>query len=221
MSKRVYKFLSAQYGVEDIEKRRVKIATIDDLNDPYDLACVDTAHPALDQALENFIRWFRGRRGLLCFSRNWDNILLWSHYACSHTGMCLGFDIPDKQPDGDYGLDVAYQPNLLRPPRIEDVNFDFAQRFLRTKHDMWAYEQELRLFVALNDPPDERRLNWFQFGPDLELKEIIVGARPTPETSLQNAYEPYADRVDLWWAYLKKDAFSLSRMKRPPGHLNG
>jgi hypothetical protein len=46
MSRRVYKFLSAPYALENIEKHRVKIATIDDLNDPSDLAGVDISHSA-------------------------------------------------------------------------------------------------------------------------------------------------------------------------------
>jgi len=34
-------------------------------------------------------------RGLLRFSRDWHNPVLWSHYASRHTGLCLGFDVPD------------------------------------------------------------------------------------------------------------------------------
>ena len=37
MSKRVYKFLSAQHGINNLRDRRLKLATIDDLNDPFDL----------------------------------------------------------------------------------------------------------------------------------------------------------------------------------------
>jgi len=36
---------------------------------------------------------------------------------------------------------------------MSDVNFDFAQRILRTRYEVWSYEQELRIFVKLNDPP--------------------------------------------------------------------
>jgi hypothetical protein len=220
MTNRVYKFLSAAHALDDLSQRRVKVATICDLNDPFDLACADTTHPVFRQALENCIASFNKRVGLLCFSRNWDNILLWSHYAQSHTGICLGFDVPSKQPeDGD--RDVAYQPNLLKAPRIEDLNLEFVERLLLTKHDIWAYEQEVRLFVALNNAPDEKGFSWFDFGSKLELREIIVGVQPTLESvaSLKQLYERYADRVELWWTYLKTDAFSLGRMSQPPDYL--
>jgi hypothetical protein len=95
MSKRVYKFMSAQHGLSNLENRRLKVSTIDDLNDPFDLASIDFTDPIIENAIAATIIGWRGKNGLLCFSRNWDNLLLWTHYGASHTGLCLGFDIPD------------------------------------------------------------------------------------------------------------------------------
>jgi hypothetical protein len=90
MRKRVYKFTSAYYGLMDLEQRHLKLSTIDDLNDPFDLSSVDTTDPQINNALTAYIQHFRANYGLLCFSRNWDNLLLWSHYGASHTGLCFG-----------------------------------------------------------------------------------------------------------------------------------
>lgn len=60
---------------------------------------------------------------------------LWSHYGDSHTGVCLAFEIPDGDPGANYDTDVLYQPNLLHIGRSEEVNFDLANRLLRTKHE--------------------------------------------------------------------------------------
>ncbi len=218
MSKRVYKFTSAYYGLMDLEHRHLKLSTIDDLNDPFDLASVDTTDPQISDALTAFVQHFRTNFGLLCFSRNWDNLLLWSHYGASHTGLCLGFDIPDKDGQGgEYDMDVRYQPSLLQIRRREDVNFDLANRLLRTKHESWSYEQEVRVFVGLSDPPDEKGLWWFDFGPHLELKEVIVGAQfgATNLTALTDTLEKYGDAVECSWAYMRSDAFLLVRSHRP------
>ena len=69
----------------------------------------------------------------------------------------------------------------LKIRRPEDVNYNLANRLLRTKHESWSYEQELRLFVQLNDSPDANGLRWFDFGPNLELKEVVVGAQCDPK----------------------------------------
>jgi hypothetical protein len=37
---RVYHFLPAKYALDDIEKQRLKISEIDQLNDPFELWCV-------------------------------------------------------------------------------------------------------------------------------------------------------------------------------------
>lgn len=154
MSKRVYKFTFAQYGISNLQNRRLKLSTVDDLNDPFDLCPLDTRDPAIEGAVNAIIVNFRRTVAILCFSRNWDNLLLWSHYGASHTGICLGFDIPDGNPGANYDADVLYQPSLLQIRCREDVNLDLANRLHRTKHESWSYEREVRMFVQLNDPPE-------------------------------------------------------------------
>ena len=214
MSKRVYKFRSAFYGLLDLEHRHIKLATIDDLNDPFDLASVDTTDPRVNSLLSTHIEHFRGNYGLLCFSRNWDNLLMWSHYGDSHTGLCFGFDLPDGPTD----LDVHYQPNLLKIRGPEDVNFDLVNRLLRTKHESWSYEQEVRAFVDIkNEPRDAKGLMWFDFGSALELKEVIVGAQfhPKNREMLLKNLKPYGGDVECTWAYMRSDAFLLVRNTTP------
>ena len=36
---RLYHFLPAEFALDDIEKRRIKVAEIDQLNDPFELSC--------------------------------------------------------------------------------------------------------------------------------------------------------------------------------------
>jgi hypothetical protein len=215
MSKRVYKFISAEYGIFNLKNKRLKLSTIDDLNDPFDLYSIDTTDPQIAQAVTMSVAQFKGSTGLLCFSRNWDNLLLWSHYGASHTGFCLGFDIPDDASDGGFDMDVHYQPSLLKIRDVNDINFNFANRWLRTKHESWSYEQEVRMFVAINDPPDERGLFWFQFGASLQLKEVIIGAQCRAEdaNALCEVLKGYQDEIECTWAYMRSDAFLLVRSR--------
>jgi hypothetical protein len=218
MSKRVYKFTSAQYGISNLQNKRLKLSTVDDLNDPFDLCPLDTTNPDISNAADAVITHFRATTAILCFSRNWDNLLLWSHYGDSHKGICMGFDIPDGNPGENYDTDVLYQPNLLQIRRPEDVNFDLANRLHRTKHESWSYEQEVRMFVRLNDPPDENKLRWIDFGPNLQLKELIIGAQCHPAISknIEEAVKPYGNSVKCWWAGMRPDAFLLVKQADPP-----
>ena len=42
---RVYKFLSAKFALENIEKRRLKTSEFTDMNDPYELSGGDLGFP--------------------------------------------------------------------------------------------------------------------------------------------------------------------------------
>lgn len=198
--------------------RRLKISTVDDLNDPFDLVPLDTSNPVIEQAMQALTLHLRQTAGLLCFSRNWDNTLLWSHHGAAHTGLCLGFDIPDASENHRYDIDVRYQPNLLQVTRAEDVNFDLANRLLRTKHESWSYEQEVRIFVGLDDPPDKKGFRWCDFGPNLELREVIAGAQCSPDDlkRLAEVLVAYGKNVQRSYAYMRKDAFLLVRHNFPP-----
>src|SRR4029077_6317541 len=131
----------------------------------------------------------------------------------SHTGVCLGFDIPEGEPGANYDTDVLYQPSLLQIRRPGDVNFDLANRLLRTKHESWSYEQEVRMFVGINDPPDAKGLWWYDFGAKLELKEVIGGAQCAQNDlkTLADILKGYGGTVKCSWSYMRKDAFLLVR----------
>jgi len=218
MRKRVYKFTRARHGISSLEKKRLKLSTIKDLNDPFDLCPLDTTDPAVSKAADAVTVGVWRTTAILCFSRNWDNLLLWSHYGDSHAGICLGFDIPVGDPGANYDTDVLYQPNLLQIRGPEDVNLDLANRLLRTKHESWSYEQEVRMFANLNDPPDAQGFNWIEFGPDLVLKEVIIGAQCPPSVSkeVEEAVKPYSDAVKCCWAGMRTDAFLLVKQDHPP-----
>jgi hypothetical protein len=212
--KRLYKFTKAEFALLALQHRRLKISTIDDLNDPFDLYSVDTTDPGVNAFLEQHIRDFRAKHGLLCFCRNWDNLLLWSHYGDGHAGICLGFDIPD---DSAYDLEVHYQPNVIQIQTAAEIDENFINRLLRTKHESWSYEQESRMFVGVNDHPDANGLKFMDFHPQLSLREVIFGVNCLPRH-----YEPAVALLNESpgpthsWAYMRKDSFLLGRRADPP-----
>ncbi len=93
---RVYHFINQTFGLEDIKESRLKIARISELNDPFEFAAVDLSDTDFRRDWESMKQSMSGDYGILCFSGNWNNPVLWAHYADRHKGLCLGFDIPDE-----------------------------------------------------------------------------------------------------------------------------
>lgn len=82
--------------------------------------------------------------GLLCLTERKDCILMWSHYADSHSGICLEFanDLSDtligqSQP-------VNYLPFYRKAHAIYDDKEAQVDRVLLSKARCWAYEAEWR-----------------------------------------------------------------------------
>ncbi len=163
---RVYHFLSAVWALDDIRKRRLKISTIDQLNDPFELWCVEQRDKRLRQALRGFKGEMVERFGMICFSRHWHNPLLWSHYADKHRGICLGFEVDDRELKPIFYADE--RPILRVPPTTESIN-----ELLFTKFRDWSYEEELRNWFRLDEREGEQY--FYPFDSLVRLREVIVG----------------------------------------------
>jgi len=101
----------------------------------------------LKKALKDFRDKFVPNIGICCFSQTEDILLMWSHYANKHKGICLKFDMDKDEPFFKIPIKVDY---LEKPP-----SFDFihnrenvgktAQLFVGTKSIDWKYENEIRI----------------------------------------------------------------------------
>jgi hypothetical protein len=73
---RAYHFLPAQWALDDILKRRIKISEIDQTNDPFELWCISQPNRALREALRAYKKEMNEKFGLICFGQNWVNPVL-------------------------------------------------------------------------------------------------------------------------------------------------
>lgn len=173
---RVYHFVSAEYGLQDVVRGRLKVATLADVNDPFEMLAPDLSDPALRKALGKARDEFADRYGLLCFSRNWRDPVQWSHYGDNHRGLCLGFDVPDR-----LLREVRYRKRRTSVAfgAMGEPHFAMAAFLLEgleVKFEHWAYEDEVRMVVELEGLDRECGI-WFRgFDEGLVLREVIVGA---------------------------------------------
>lgn len=97
----------------------------------------------------DFLELFR----IICFSRKYDNNLMWSHYAGKHSGICLVIDSEfleycDKENEIilAYG-DVVYgeEPPLIR--NFHDHTDNVVRELVFNKSSDWSYEAEYRVLA--------------------------------------------------------------------------
>ena len=94
---RVYHFLPAEFALASISLKRIKIARLSEVNDPFELQALNVGgRKKFRAALSEWKGDLDQTKGMLCFSKSWQDPVLWSHYANRHHGICLGFDVEDE-----------------------------------------------------------------------------------------------------------------------------
>lgn len=87
--------------------------------------------------------------GVVCYSETNSNILMWSHYADSHKGLCFEFD-SEKRPIKQW-KNFKFHPIIYSNERKIDILSDgYVNSFfklLTTKSLDWNYEKEHRLIT--------------------------------------------------------------------------
>jgi hypothetical protein len=165
---RVYKFLDGNFGMKTLKEKRLKISTVDDLNDPFDLLPFRMTDKTQRVALNLARKEWGTKWGVLCFSSDWRDPVIWAHYSDKHRGLCLGFEIPEE-----VGTKVQYISERLSLP--EQPKLDDATAWTFTKYENWAYEKEIRCCSALEE--ESEGLYFMNFGEALKLVQVIAGAR--------------------------------------------
>ena len=151
-----------------------------------------------------------------CFSRNFDNTLMWSHYTDKHKGIVIGYDFEMIRAAGKgqiEGSDIDYRrhKDKLREgsfagdfDKKKALTLKYVIRKIFTKHPSWSYEQEFRFITRI--PGDEKN-----FSPKLNLppnviKELYFGCRMPDETKEHVSYILKDKEVALFEMYLTENS---------------
>ena len=143
------------------------------------------------------------RVGVYCLSSVNDNILMWSHYADYHKGVCLEFR--GNSSTMIYAQEVQYS-KIRAPIKVySDTEEQSMVKALLTKADSWAYEKEWRLIN-------------FEEGPGLQeiqgdaLTGIILGALSSRDTEerVRSWAEKRTYPLAIYRAVLNERSYSLN-----------
>jgi hypothetical protein len=128
---------------------------------------------------------------------------MWSHYANSHSGICLEFANDNSEPFIGRSQRVNYLPFYQKAHAIYDDSEVQVDRILLSKAKCWAYEAEWRII-------DHETGHGLQhFGPEI-LTGIILGCRIT-ETH---------EKLILKWLSERKSPLNVYKAKQSSDGFN-
>lgn len=225
-----YHFLPVEYAIKDLENKKIKVSLIDELNDPFELLPYMRYNDSRKRKLYDTTRKRISKEyGLLCFSGNWEEPLLWGHYADGHKGVAFGFEISNEN-----FLHVTYSEKL-RPKfdLIDDYQKNRDQFFdlAKIKYINWHYENEYRIIKKLDECDFDKNENMYflKFGKEIKLKKVILGCnfKFNDRQKIFNALQEYGHEIDLirarknWGEYkISKDGRKLEELKNSAHKVN-
>lgn len=204
----LYKYISADRK-DILRDSQIRFTQYYDQNDPYECsvsllpleretqAAVEDDYLGERAEVETQFRNKFFQFGMLCLTKNRQNLLMWSHYAQNHKGLVLGFDIKNSFFNSEESFtDFAFNLKkkfpvegfgTIRPveylKKRKQVNYGHSvsiHDILFTKSFHWEYEQEFRILKSiLNIEPAKQlstgeKIYLIRFPKDC-LKEVIFG----------------------------------------------
>ena len=213
---RAYYFTSETFAVQAIEKQRLKVATINDLNDPFELLACDLTSR---RDRRGFLEWKRRTAaaiGFLCFSKTWRSPLLWSHYANRHRGVALEIEVDDQ-----VAVPVRYSKSRLRLNTewiMKNGGFsgELAERLVASKSIDWCYEKEVRVPIRLSECILEKGLYFEKLSDQVKVTGAIVGPLSTiTEMDLLRVL-PRGQQFRMFWARLAFGQYNIVYNRAKP-----
>jgi hypothetical protein len=203
---RAYYFTDSEHGLAALRDRRLKVARIHELNDPFEFLGVELSDKKFRRALTETKYELSKSNGLLCFSKSWGHPMLWAHYADKHRGICLGFDVNGAK------LEHVSYVNSRFPKPAKPQSGSFVRKLLYTKFAHWSYEDEYRLYVSLDD--QENGVYFVPFSDELTLRQVVVGSESNlARPDVSNALKALASSVEQFKARPAFKSFRIVKQK--------
>lgn len=148
--------------------------------------------------------------GVLSLADKWNSVLMWSHYANEHRGLCLEFETADHKcvdlQEVDYDSSRVIDLSEIYRWKVtskSDAAALIKQKVIFTKADMWKYEGEWR---ATATPPGA-------YSAPLMLKAVYFGARCDSSivTTIVKLFAGSEIALDFWQLVMDNAAGQLHR----------
>jgi len=131
-------------------------------------------HSEMEEVLQNTFEDSINKIGVFSFAGDPRSILMWSHYADNHRGICIQFESArDPQVVFRAVVPVQYTNEY---PRVEYTsNYkESLRKVLLNKHEGWSYEKEERIILY------DKANTYLSFSPDA-ITSVIFGCKASKD----------------------------------------
>lgn len=224
---------------EFFENFLLRLSTFGEFNDPFEMIpgyevltldaesrnyILENDESEGDSFYENYMDTMTGARaslGVICFTSKVDNLLMWSHYANNHEGICVEFDSNSSFFNGQYkdsGSPLFDKIEGFNPKdvyanvgELKKVKYSvkrplvFQTRALiedteswLVKSKEWEYEDEYRIILPVDRAEmkqvKDSNMSFFKIDPKI-IKSVTMGCQV--EKSMKEKIFKCCDKLNI------------------------
>jgi len=140
-----------------------------------------------------------------CFSEQFNNVLMWSHYAEKHEGMVISYNPSILFWGEDYFKKVEYSDKRVSISLTDSDSNAFVSKLITTKGKCWEYEKEWRLIKY-----NAQNINTIRVNPQV-IDCIYLGLRVSEEKcqEVKGIRDSQYPNAIIKRASMDKDSFNL------------
>ncbi|WP_027244837.1 DUF2971 domain-containing protein [Leisingera daeponensis] len=191
--RRLFYFTSPDHLLGNLRENKIKVSEFKKCNDVFELASVELKDKQTRADQQAWSEELSRELGLICFSQDWRNQLMWGHYSKSGKGVCLVVDVLVEELQRVKYLPRRKTSNGVPFPSSSDPAF---RQFCSQKSHHWSYEKEERLFVDFRSKGvfSTKDGRFLQMGDEVQLVGFING--PQPEFSAKEIQKAYGRSLE-------------------------
>ena len=144
---------------------------------------------------------------ICCFTIKKDNLLMWSHYANSHTGYCVEFNTDNPAIKCAHKVNYSNQyPELTYPLDVEDLIVLALNKSIE-----WAYEDEFRLIINSDFQYSSLISGDFLTLSPPDIKSVYLGAKMSQlnKRAFLSIIKQSDFKPEIFQAKLSENSFQL------------
>lgn len=191
----LFKYLPPE-RIDVLRETRIRFTPLLSLNDPFEhsMKIGEYEYAIQPELCTNATRF-------VSLSRNNTNILMWSHYADSHKGFCMGFSRQNNYFKAAESVRYRRYRSHFNGARMDSTTPSSITKMVALEKAIdWAYEEEERLFL------DDVTINSQVVGIDLWGQEILLNK--FPQNAITSIY--FGLRTD---DSLKNEALNIAKQQ--------
>ncbi len=175
--KALFKFQSASTAEKVLTNKALRVSRFKQLNDPFELFAISLRDRELRERHRGWVNALDEKYGMISFSHEYNNPVMWSHYSDEHKGVCIQFSVDHETIFSIKYVEERLFFGLSAENFLDHIKKENSLELLLTKYNHWKYEKEARIISKISECENIGEYFFEKFDTKLKPTKLFLGPR--------------------------------------------